>query len=387
LSWYSNRRTNTILTKWPIIDDDHVEVVIRVLRDGPLVKGPLSEKLGAEFARYIGVPYCRCVSSCTHAIHLALRALGIRPGDEVLVPNLTYCGSVSPIVNTGATPVFVDVKEDTYNLCLVDAAAKRTSRSKAVIPVHLHGYPCDIADVRRALPGLLVVEDACQAHGATRSGEYAGSWGDIGCFSLNQVKPLYGGQGGLVVTKDPDLWNKICDLASPGHGPTVGLSYEITELSAAIALTQLSKLEYILNFAQANYVAFRDALRPHVRHCVQACEVAVRPTWHKLRIRVPPTALPTCLDALERSGVPYETWPGTLVSQRSEYTCFEAVTPVSERIMASSFVLGNERFPFHTQAASTVSEWADLINQIYPEWVQRRISSEPFHQDSSYRGW
>ena len=352
------------LVKWPIIGDDDIDLVMRVMREGSLVKGPLAEKLATEFAQYIGVPYCRCVSSCTHAIHLSLKALGVGPGDEVLVPNLTYCGSVSPIVNTGARPVFVDVTEDTYNICLQDAQAKRTSRTKAVIPVHLHGYPCDILRLREALPDLRIVEDVCQAHGATRDGQYAGSWGDIGCFSLNQVKPLCGGQGGLVVTKDQKIWDKICAFASPGRGSTVGLSYEITELSAAIALTQLDRLDAILGIAQSNYATFRNAIKGNVNVSVQVCEAAVLPTWHKLRIRIPSGALTSFLRALERNRVPFETWPGTLVSQRSEYRYLEAVTPISERIMASSFVLGNEQFPFHAQTSQTVMDWADLLSRI-----------------------
>jgi len=351
------------LVKWPTLNDDDVAAVTSVMERGILVKGPMAPQLEEAFGNYIGVSYCRAVSSCTHAIHLALRTLGIGPGDEVLVPNLTYCGTVSPVVNCGATPVFVDVNEADYNISVANAREKRTSRTKAVIPVHLHGYPCDLATIREALPDLPIVEDACQAHGAMRNGQYAGSWGTLSCFSLNQVKPLCGGQGGLVVTSSPLIWDRLSDLASPGQNRTVGLSYEITELSAAIALTQLNRLEDILDVANRNYRAFCAYLAEKHRHIVQGCEDGVRPTWHKLRLRVPEPTRERLISSLERASIPYETWPGTLVSQRTEYHAFPASTPISERILSSSLVLGNEMYPFHAQRQNTIEHWAAVINE------------------------
>ncbi len=351
------------LGKWPIIGNDDIASVLHVLENGPLTKGPVSRELEKAFSDYIHVNFCRAVSSCTHAIHLALRAIGVGPGNEVLVPDLTYCGSVSPIVNCGATPVFVDINETDYNFCLNDAASKRTKRTRAVIPVHLHGYPCDISALRSALPGLPVVEDACQAHGAQRAGHYAGSWGEVACFSLNQVKPLCGGQGGLIVTNDQKMWEVICDLASPGQHSTIGLSYEITELSAALALSQLRKLDTFLKKAQDNYFAFINALRGDLRICVQPCEEDVYPTWHKIRIRLSLDDRNRLLSVFDQAQIPYETWPGTLVSERTEYSKYTAHTPIARAVMASSFVLGNERYPFHAQSNSTIVKWAQLINR------------------------
>lgn len=340
-----------------------------------LVKGPEATQLETAFADYIGVDYCRAVSSCTHAIHLSLRALGVGPGDEILVPNLTYCGTVSPVINCGAIPVFVDINEHDYNISVSDAVAKRTAHTKAIIPVHLHGYPCDIQALAAALPELPIVEDACQAHGASRHGEYAGSWGTVSCFSLNQVKPLCGGQGGLVVTNSPDLWSRLSDLASPGRNETVGLSYEITEMSAALAMSQLRYLDNILDIALSNYELFTECLAAEHRDIVQPCEDGVRPTWHKLRLRMSMPARARLMDVLEREGIPYETWPGTLVSGRSEYRHFTAITPLSEAVMLSSFVLGNEKYPFHAQSTTTIERWASIINNTLP--LERR------HHDSN----
>jgi len=255
-------------TAWPIIDQKDVENIMQVVTSRTFVKGEFSKQLAEEFAQFIKVGYCRTVGSCTHAIHLALIAAGIGQGDEVLVPDLTYVGSVSPIVNAGAVPVFVDIDPADYNISIRDALKKRTSKTRVIIPVHVHGYPCNIHTIRESFPGLVIIEDACQAHGAKRAGIYAGSSGDIGCFSLNQVKPLCGGQGGLVVTNDRRLWERIEELASPGKGDTVGLSYEITEMSAALALSQLSKLTTVIEKANHNYMHFKETINPEWRGCL-----------------------------------------------------------------------------------------------------------------------
>ena len=352
------------LTRWPVIEQNEINLVLEVLKNGILVKGPFRRELQDAFGHYVGVPFCLAVSSCTHALHAALRAIGVGNHDEVLVPNLTYCGSVSPILVSGATPVFVDVNETDFNLSLDDAAGKRTNRTKAIIVVHLHGYPCDINAVRNALPGLMVIEDACQAHGAKRGTEFAGSWGDVACFSLNQVKPLCGGQGGLITSKDPNIWSAICDYCSPGQHSTVGLNYEITEVSAAIAFSQLAKLESILGKANSNFQTFRSAIEPKGPVRIQECETDVRPTWHKVRLQVPEGSLQRYLEALQRRKIPYETWPNTLVSQRSEYSVYRALTPVAEKIMQTSFILGNEEYPFHAQDEEIVIQWATAVNEI-----------------------
>lgn len=353
------------LVEWPLIDETDRKHINEVIDSNCFVKGPYAKKLSEKFSEYIGVPYCLTVSSCTHAIHLALKSLGIGEGDEVLVPNLTYCGTVSPIINAGATPVFVDVDEKTYNIDPNDASRKRTEKTKAVIPVHLHGYPCNVHDIREILPDLYIIEDACQAHGTRRNGEFAGSWGEISCFSLNQVKPLSGGQGGLVVTKDESIYERLIEYASPGKNATVGFSYEITELSAVLALSQLEKLESFIEKAQTNYNIFHSSLNDHLKRCIQCCEKGVNSCWHKMRINVGREYLQLYLEKIHKHGIPFETWPGTLVSGRSEYSIFTAFTPISFEIMQSSFVIGNEKYPFHIQNEDTIRLWAKILNEIH----------------------
>lgn len=356
------------LTSWPIIDDADMSAILQVAESKAFVKGPFAEKLATKFANYISIKYCLAVSSCTHAIHLALVASGIGPGDEVLVPNLTYVGSVSPVINAGAKPIFVDVDPLTYNISAEDALRKLTPLTRAIIPVHLHGYPCDIIKLRNSLTNLIIIEDACQAHGSSRFGQLCGTFGNVGCFSLNQVKPLCGGQGGLIVTNDYNIWERIKKLASPGKEDTIGLSYEITELSAALAFTQLDKLPRVIQKANDNYQIFKNELNIELKGCLTLLEEDVISVWHKLRFRLKNVTLSKAISLFEEYSIPYETWPYSLVSDRSEFAyrfAHNAQTPISRNILNETIIIGNEQYPFHAQSSEVIQEWAKIINKTF----------------------
>ena len=356
------------LIRWPIIGKEDISAMMRVAQSGVFLKGQYSKELEIKFSEFISVKYCQTVSSCTHAIHLALIAAGIGSGDEVLVPDFTYVGSVSPIINAGAIPVFVDIDPMDYNISIGDISRKITTKTKAIIPVHLHGYPCNVELIRSMFPNLIIIEDACQAPGVTRNGIYTGTIGDIGCFSLNQVKPLCGGQGGIVVTNNPKLWERIKILASPGKDETVGLSYEMTEMSAALALSQLIKLEQIIKCANCNYDHFREAIREGLRDSLPVLEDKVVPVWHKLRLKLGVHNISKAINIFNENNIPYDTWPYNLVSQRSEYKSKYgdiSYTPNSRAALSQTIILGNEIFPFHAQKLETIIKWAEIINKSF----------------------
>lgn len=271
------------LIQWPILTERDYEAVNRVLRNGRLVGGSEARAFADEWATYLGVSRCLSVSSCTHALHLALHALGVRAGDEVIVPALTFCGSAAPIVLCGATPIFADVHPRTFNLDPGDVARRLTSKTRAIVPVHLHGLPCDIASVATAAPGIPIVEDACQAHGATANGTKVGCLGTIGRFSLNQVKPLGGGQGGMIVSNDGNLMDLACVLATHGGGEHVGFSYGITEMAAALARTQLLSLDEHNCRARANAHRLSSSLSGF-DDLVPQEPPGFESTWHKYRL-------------------------------------------------------------------------------------------------------
>lgn len=218
-------------------------------------QGPYIEKFQAAFAAYMGGGQALCTSSGTTALHLALEALEIGPGDEVIVPDLTFGATANVVVHAGATPVFVDVDPATWTLDPNAMAAAITPRTKAVIPVHLYGHPCDMDPIMAlaGTHGLKVIEDCAEALGATYRGRKVGTIGDVGCFSFFANKVITTGEGGMVTTASAALAARMAILRD--HGMTrerrywhvaAGYNYRMTNLQAAIGLAQLERVETFL---------------------------------------------------------------------------------------------------------------------------------------------
>lgn len=210
-----------------------------------------------EFADYFGVKYATAVSSGTAAIHSALEALKLEPGDEVITSPITDPGTIAPILFQNCIPVFADVNYETLNIDPESVKEKITERTKAVIVVHLAGQPADICPIMEVAKehNLVVIEDCAQAHGAKYKGRCVGSIGDIGCFSLMSGKHMTsGGQGGMVITNDEEFyWNakRFADRGKPFNSKEetnlfLGLNYRMTQLEAAIGRVQLKKLASIM---------------------------------------------------------------------------------------------------------------------------------------------
>ena len=233
------------------IDDEIMAAVRGVLESGHFVLGPETEAFEREFAAHQSAAHAVGTSSGTSALHLALLAAGIGPGDEVITVPHTFVATVAAIEYAGATPVLVDVREDSFNMdpSLLEAAI--SPRTRAIIPVHLYGQPADMApilDIARA-HGLRVIEDACQAHGAEYGGRRVGAIGDIGCFSFYPGKNLGAyGEGGAVVTNDEALATTVRTLRHWGQTRRYihdlkGFNYRLEELQAAILRVKLRHLE------------------------------------------------------------------------------------------------------------------------------------------------
>ncbi len=220
-----------------------------VLRSGRLAQGSITAEFEQCFARYVGVRHAVAVSSGTAALHLALLAHGIGPGDEVITTPFTFAATANAILFTGATPVFVDINAFTFNLDANLIQYAVTSRTRALLPVHLYGQPCDmdiISDIAER-NGLAVIEDACQAHGAEWEGKRVGSFG-TGCFSFYPTKNMTTGEGGIVTTDDAGIAEHVRVLRS--HGQTgrylsthLGFNYRMTDIGAALGICQVERLE------------------------------------------------------------------------------------------------------------------------------------------------
>jgi len=238
------------------------EAVRRVLESGWISMGPETEQFEAEFAQYLLTKHAVAVSSGTAALHLALLALGIGPGDEVIVPSLTFVATANAILYVGATPVFADITSlDDWNISPEDFERKITPRTKAVIVVHYGGFPCQMDKISAIAEhhGLKVVEDAAHAPGATFQGRKIGTWGDVGCFSFFSNKNMTTGEGGMLVTDNDEVVAQAKILRS--HGMTTltwdrhrghsfsydvvatGYNYRMDEIRAALGRVQLSHLD------------------------------------------------------------------------------------------------------------------------------------------------
>lgn len=218
-------------------------------------KGSYIEAFEREFAEFVGVKRGVALANGTVALHLALVALGIGAGDEVIVPDLTFAATINAVLYCGATPVIVDVDETTWTMSLRDVERACTARTKAIIPVHLYGRPAEIGPLAEfaARRRVFVVEDCAEAHGARYAGRMVGQFSDIACFSFYGNKIVTTGEGGMCVTQSDRLAATLLELRShgmsPGHGywhDRVGFNYRMTNLQAAIGLMQLRKIDRTL---------------------------------------------------------------------------------------------------------------------------------------------
>jgi perosamine synthetase len=228
-----------------------------------------------SFAAYIGVKHALALSSCTGALHVALLALGIRKGDEVIVPELTWVATANAVLYTGAIPIFADVEEDSWCLDADSVAAKVTSRTKAVLPVHLYGQPARMDRIMAVAKAhnLAVVEDAAPAIGAELRGKRTGSFGHFGCFSFQGAKLLVTGEGGMMVTNDTELYQRAYKIWDQGRVPGSfwiddnGWKYKMSNVQAAVGLGQLERVEELVEAKRRIFCWYALGLRdvPHLR--------------------------------------------------------------------------------------------------------------------------
>jgi len=222
------------------------------------------------FAEYIGVNYAVALPSCTSAIHLSLLALGIGPGDEVIVPDITWIATAAPITYVGAKPVFADIEPDTW--CISASSLKEciTSRTKAVIPVDLYGGLPEMESLFEVVRRheIAVIEDAAEAIGSEYQGKRAGSFGDTGVFSFHGSKTLTTGEGGMLVTDREDLYRKVLFLRDHGRNPgdkmfhntEVAYKYKMSSLQAALGLAQLERIEELIERKRQIFNWYRERL-------------------------------------------------------------------------------------------------------------------------------
>lgn len=347
----------------PDLDGREMEYVAECLSSTWISsKGKFIERFEQEFADHIGAPNAASVSNGTVALHLALVALGIGPGDEVIVPTLTYIASANAVAYCGATPVFVDSLPGSWQISPKDIRRKITPRTRAIMPVHLYGGACDmdaILSIARE-HDLLVVEDCAEAIGTYYKGRHVGTFGDIATFSFFGNKTITTGEGGMVVAKDPAVHERAVHFKGQGLAKNrqywhdvIGFNYRMTNICAAIGCAQLERVEHFLVQKERVAAKYRTNLtglpirfqdidaqtrhshwmvsllceesedREPLREWLAARNVETRPLFfpvHTMPMYSQKSELHTVAEDIGRRGISVPSWPG-LKDDAIDYIC------------------------------------------------------------------
>ncbi len=325
----------------PFMGEEEEKACAEVVASGWIVGGAQQARFESRFAELCESPFAVAVSSWTTGGFLILKAWGIGPGDEVIVPSLTFIASVNVVLHVGATPVFADIDPRTWNIDPEDVARKITSRTRAVIAVDQIGMPCDIHRIQDLLRGrdIRLLQDAACSFGSRLHGRPAGAYCDVSCFSLHARKVVSTGEGGMIVCRDEAFAARLRRLRHQGmsrsdherHGappiefetyPEVGYNFRLTDIQAAIGNAQLARLPEILRRRQAVAARYIAHLRDHplleAPHVPQGCE----PNWQSFQARVPdgsPISRNALMNALWERKVP--TRRGVMASHREPPYC------------------------------------------------------------------
>lgn len=364
---------------WPDTSGPEYEAAARmVLREGPLTEGPETHYLEREFARALTpenheVPFVVATNGGTQAIETILWATGANAHAEVVVPSLTFSGTALPVLRTGAKLVFADVDPITYCVTPETLARAVSPSTTHIIVVHLHGYVADVRAIRRAYPGIVVIEDACQAYGAYRDGVAAGMLAERAAFSLNKTKTVFGGEGGLAVFRYLEDSNVARSIRRFGETYYLGgrddvsaergaYQMKITEMAAAIARVSLRELPERVK--QANHVA--SVL---TRACDESgflrapvVEECVAHAWHKFRVRVEKPHDPfAIMSALNMMDVPVCRWQSKALPDHPVFRRAPGAAAVAREVLLRTFILGSEARPLCSVTADEAEQWADKI--------------------------
>jgi len=338
------------------IDETDIQAVLKVLHSGRLALGPHIKEFEDLIASYVNVKYAIAVNSGTSALHLIVRSLGIGQGDEVLVPSFTFAASVNAFLYEGATPVFVDIEQETLNLDPGDLERKITPKTKAIMAVDVFGHPAEWDEILRIAEkyNLYVIDDSCEALGAEYKGRKIGQFGDAGAFAFYPNKQITTGEGGIIVTNNKKIAELCRSMRNQGRGEMgawlhyerLGFNYRMDEMSAALGVSQFKRIETFLakreqvakwyneQLAGLNWVR-PLVVRPYVRKSWFVYVVILSGGIER----------DLTMKQLEKYGVPCRAYFTPVHLQpyiKEKYGCIEGELPVTESMARRTIAL-----PFH----------------------------------------
>ncbi|MFC0334047.1 UDP-4-amino-4,6-dideoxy-N-acetyl-beta-L-altrosamine transaminase [Paenibacillus sepulcri] len=287
------------------IEKDDIRAVMNILKSDFLTTGPSVAEFEQMLAEYVGAPYAVAFSSGTAALHAACCMAGIGPGDEVITTSLTFAASANCILYCGASPVFADIDENTYNIDPASIESKITNKTKAILPVHFAGQPVDLSAIMdiAARHGLIVIEDAAHALGAEYGSQKIGSGGNMACFSFHPVKHITTGEGGAVTTHDAALYEKLVQFRSHGiirdpgsltlqsgawyhEMQFLGYNYRLTDFQAALGISQFRKVDRFLGLRREYAALYTEAFKDMRELSLPSQSPASLSSWHLYTIRL-----------------------------------------------------------------------------------------------------
>jgi len=360
----------------PDIDESDIQAVLEVLRSGRLALGPKAIEFEERMADYIGVKYAVAVSSGTAALHILVRALGLGPQDEVLVPSFTFASSVNAILYERATPVFVDIESETYNLDPEDLERKITKKTKAIMAVDVFGHPCEWDEITRIADeyNLKIIDDSCESLGAEYKGKKVGQFGDAACFAFYPNKQITTGEGATIVTNNKEIAMLARSMRNQGRGEMspwlhherLGYNYRMDEMSAALGASQLKRIETFLEKREKVAGLYTERLKRLSFVRPPIVKPYARMSWFVYVITLEDGLnRDKVIEKMEEQGVPARGYFSPIHLQpyiKEMFGCREGMLPVTENIAKRTLAL-----PFHNNLKEEeVDEVIEVLKRALP---------------------
>jgi len=345
----------------PIMGREEIKAVVDVLKSGSLTQGKNVETFEKQFSSFIGTKHGIACSSGTAALQVGIEAAGVREGDEVITTPFTFIASANAIVYNRAKPIFADIDAGTFNIDPGKIREKITHKTKAVVVVHLYGQPCDMAPIQELCKekDLLLIEDACQAHGAEYRGKKAGSFGILSAFSFYATKNMMTGEGGMMLTDDDGTAEKARIIINQGQANRyehvmIGYNDRMTDMQAAIGIAQLRRLEAMNSKREKNARFLTRMLRPLGWIETPFVSRDVKHAWHQYTIKVPAGMRDDFMGYLNSKGIGARVYYPRPVHMQPVYHSMgyrEGLCPVAEAVSKQVLSL-----PVHPQLKKTELE-------------------------------